>query len=994
MFGSLSPLSPNSKTDSSPANCPQCRRRSGPAGRHFGLDGLSPADDDVHQQQRNGVSDSLLPPMSISVSSQGLSSICSPPTLSRQFTQQEQQLTQSRQSCSGRPLTNRHNKSCDWLGPGTVKSFQPNALPQQDEVHVLTNPIAQVSSDILKASGYTHQFKKLLSSGTRTRPQDAATCERLPSTDAEGICKQQSLDAVTVKFENSWKEEGEGRGRRRLIRQKKTKSEKKSNRRRRSLIKQPQEIPSAVARNPDEVPLPRPSSALIRHFSTELLRPSDSLALHLHPLQPCASSPQMSTQFGADASTELRRFTVADVAETALRQRRVRRRDHEKFWRSFDKCVDFSYSLSRDPSSLKLRKLRDSRRRRTLSQHHQQIQQHCQGRRMADTATDERCNGELLQSSGGGFRGIVYGTAKSLEWNLADDGPSKRKTSTLQQQLAASATHRQVRRRQSGYGISITTESQAKMRCKMRKLYFVKRNKNCDFSLALAIVGLAFVVMDQELTANRWIGKQSAPSLLLRSFCVTSTLMLIVSLINYHRIEVKMALIDSGAEDWRVALTTDRIIKLFIEVAVCAVCPFPGSGEISWPYIHERRIATKTVPLDVLLSVPMFLRAYLLCRFMVLHSRQFQDAATRSIAALNRISMDFRFVIKTMMADHPMTVLIIFTVSYWICMSWMFTQCERYNESYTGSSEMVYSNSLWFIMVTFMSIGYGDVVPTSYCGRFLSISTGIVGAGVSSALIAVISRKLELSRAEKHVNNFMADSKLTNARKNAAASVLQHTWFIHKYQQRNGQKADELRLRQHQRKFLNAINDFRRIKWDQRKLQDKGNLLLDVGKLHTEMHETLWEMHRTQETFAGMIEVLTKRIVELQNTVVAVAQSQLQPGQAITTAAPSSNGAKANGQLKVPRSVEGDPSMHNQLLPTPEQFLSAVKLQPPHNDGYASPVCFGEPFSPLGTLTAASNLTLTNSCSSPCLRKPTINQQKEDQLNCTEFSPLMGEGTA
>ena len=97
------------------------------------------------------------------------------------------------------------------------------------------------------------------------------------------------------------------------------------------------------------------------------------------------------------------------------------------------------------------------------------------------------------------------------------------------------------------------------------------------------------------------------------------------------------------------------------------------------------------VPVDVLLSVPMFVRSYLLCRFMVLHSKQFQvnweygicktnelqDAATRSIAALNRISMDFRFVIKTMMADHPLRVLIVFTVSYWVCMSWMFTQCER-----------------------------------------------------------------------------------------------------------------------------------------------------------------------------------------------------------------------------------------------------------------------------------------------------------------------------
>lgn len=35
------------------------------------------------------------------------------------------------------------------------------------------------------------------------------------------------------------------------------------------------------------------------------------------------------------------------------------------------------------------------------------------------------------------------------------------------------------------------------------------------------------------------------------------------------------------------------------------------------------------------------------------------------------------------------------------------------------------------------------------------------GAGVSSALIAVMSLKLELSRAEKHVNNFMTDTKLS-----------------------------------------------------------------------------------------------------------------------------------------------------------------------------------------------------------------------------------------
>ncbi|VDN03374.1 unnamed protein product [Thelazia callipaeda] len=424
------------------------------------------------------------------------------------------------------------------------------------------------------------------------------------------------------------------------------------------------------------------------------------------------------------------------------------------------------------------------------------------------------------------------------------------------------------------------------MRCRLRKQLFIKRNKICEVSLALGLAGLIFVIIDSEITASNGdsnFSKTHPISLLLRTLCVLCTIALMATLVHYHATEVKIALIDSGADDWRVALTTERVIKLAIELVICSICPFPGTGMMQWPYIHpdSRKATMVDVPVDVLLAVPMFLRAYLLCRFMVLHSKQFQDAATRSIAALNRISMDFRFVIKTMMADHPLRVLIVFTVSFWVCMSWMFTQCERYDGHLPA--EHYYLNSLWFIMVTFMSVGYGDIVPNTYCGRTLAITTGIVGAGVSSALIAVISRKLELSRAEKHVNNFMADSKLTNQRKNAAALVLQQTWlvysnffinkilqifkikFIHKYKHSCG-KGDELRLRHHQRRFLQAISEFRRIKWDQRKLQERGNLLLDVGKLHSEMHETLWEMHRTQDQFIAQVDLLTQKIVELQNT--------------------------------------------------------------------------------------------------------------------------------
>ena len=40
-------------------------------------------------------------------------------------------------------------------------------------------------------------------------------------------------------------------------------------------------------------------------------------------------------------------------------------------------------------------------------------------------------------------------------------------------------------------------------------------------------------------------------------------------------------------------------------------------------------------------------------------------------------------------------------------------------------------------------------------------SSLLQGAGCTALLVAVVSRKLELTRAEKHVHNFMMDTQLT-----------------------------------------------------------------------------------------------------------------------------------------------------------------------------------------------------------------------------------------
>lgn len=35
-------------------------------------------------------------------------------------------------------------------------------------------------------------------------------------------------------------------------------------------------------------------------------------------------------------------------------------------------------------------------------------------------------------------------------------------------------------------------------------------------------------------------------------------------------------------------------------------------------------------------------------------------------------------------------------------------------------------NTMWLIAITFLSVGYGDIVPNTYCGRGIAVTTGIM----------------------------------------------------------------------------------------------------------------------------------------------------------------------------------------------------------------------------------------------------------------------------
>ncbi|XP_063131737.1 small conductance calcium-activated potassium channel protein 1 isoform X2 [Rattus norvegicus] len=354
-----------------------------------------------------------------------------------------------------------------------------------------------------------------------------------------------------------------------------------------------------------------------------------------------------------------------------------------------------------------------------------------------------------------------------------------------------------------------------------RRALFEKRKRLSDYALIFGMFGIVVMVTETELSWGVYT-KESLCSFALKCLISLSTVILLGLVILYHAREIQLFLVDNGADDWRIAMTWERVSLISLELAVCAIHPVPGHYRFTW----TARLAFSLVPsaaeadVDVLLSIPMFLRLYLLARVMLLHSRIFTDASSRSIGALNRVTFNTRFVTKTLMTICPGTVLLVFSISSWIVAAWTVRVCERYHDKQEVTSNFL--GAMWLISITFLSIGYGDMVPHTYCGKGVCLLTGIMV-------------------------------------KNAAANVLRETWLIYKHT-RLVKKPDQSRVRKHQRKFLQAIHQLRTVKIEQGKVNDQANTLADLAKAQSIAYEVVSELQAQQEELEARLAALESRL--------------------------------------------------------------------------------------------------------------------------------------
>ncbi|CAF1147478.1 unnamed protein product [Rotaria sordida] len=232
------------------------------------------------------------------------------------------------------------------------------------------------------------------------------------------------------------------------------------------------------------------------------------------------------------------------------------------------------------------------------------------------------------------------------------------------------------------------------------------------------------------------------------------------------------------------------------------------------------------IPMDVALGLPMFARIYLLCRSITFHSRFLRDSSSRSLGYLNKVPINFFFIIKAYLEQSPALCLVIFFMLMFCIGSWSLRACN-----YTTTNQhLPIANAMWMFMTLFTTVGYGDLIPSTYCGRGVATITAIIGVMISAFLIAVLSQILLLNRWEKYIYNFGLNIEMAKTQKFYAANIIFYAWKVWRLNRSGMQRSIEYVYAQ--RKLFGAISNNQTLKQEQRQLADHNIGLAELMTAH------------------------------------------------------------------------------------------------------------------------------------------------------------------
>jgi hypothetical protein len=157
-----------------------------------------------------------------------------------------------------------------------------------------------------------------------------------------------------------------------------------------------------------------------------------------------------------------------------------------------------------------------------------------------------------------------------------------------------------------------------------------------------------------------------------------------------------------------------------------------------------------------------------------------QDAVLADIAPARRLveintglSVNGTFLLKLAWNKRFFALVMLFALSVSFISSFFLMVLEGQTK---GSQFKEYADCLWYILVTFATIGYGDLAPKTIVGRIIGVVAVLTGLSFSALITARLADFLNLDAQQFHAKSMLWNEMWENRVINSAVILIQRKY--------------------------------------------------------------------------------------------------------------------------------------------------------------------------------------------------------------------------
>lgn len=286
-----------------------------------------------------------------------------------------------------------------------------------------------------------------------------------------------------------------------------------------------------------------------------------------------------------------------------------------------------------------------------------------------------------------------------------------------------------------------------------------------------------------------------------------TTLCLMFFLVRHYFIQLRFLIFKQKVSISSSLYSTGLLWKLLAEIVICLVHSPPWLNDVCITFSSTTGTNGEKyrVDIDLFLSSIIPLRVYLLLKYYSFYSSWADDRAEKICNECNTLG-GISFAIKAELKERPYTMVGILMILSILIFGFALRNVELGFMQYKDISKFQdwsYAwNGFWCVMITILTVGYGDFYPQTVLGRIIAVVACLWGTFLISLMVVSLTISVEFTPQEQKAYEELKKGELHSDLKKKALELIRYSVKLKNFPE----KREEIIDHDQKMKYIKAID--------------------------------------------------------------------------------------------------------------------------------------------------------------------------------------------